>query len=136
MKIVEPSMIDTDFGDRSFDFNNDGEIADYQPVVQKLMAGFAAGGAGSAPSVVAAIIFQAAIDGTDQLRCIAGEDAKALFGKRKAEDDRTFIGNSAASSSSTSDAREGRRSVRRQRGLRMVRDVLQFRERGTIAGMN
>ncbi len=92
MKLVEPGMIDTDFGGRSFDFNNDGEIADYQPVVQKLMAGFAAGGGGSAPSVVAEVIFQAATDGTDQLRYTAGADAKALIGKRKAEDDATFIG--------------------------------------------
>ncbi|MGK0447989.1 MAG: NADP-dependent 3-hydroxy acid dehydrogenase YdfG, partial [Polaribacter sp.] len=36
VKIVEPGMIATDFGGRSFDFQA-GEIADYQPIIGALM---------------------------------------------------------------------------------------------------
>jgi len=44
----------------------------------------------SEPSVVAEVIYQAAIDGTNQLRYTAGEDAKALVAQRKQADDATF----------------------------------------------
>jgi len=43
VKIVEPGGVDTDFGGRSFDFTNDESLAEYQPLVQKLMAALAAG---------------------------------------------------------------------------------------------
>ena len=37
VKIIEPGMIATDFGGRSFDFSNDGTIAEYQNIVTALM---------------------------------------------------------------------------------------------------
>ena len=46
----------------------------------------------SPASVVADVIYEAATDGSNQLRYIAGEDAKALLGNRKQLDDATFIG--------------------------------------------
>ncbi|MEM9068376.1 MAG: SDR family oxidoreductase [Myxococcota bacterium] len=92
VKIVEPGMIKTDFGGRSFDFNNDESLAEYQPLVGKLMAAMGPlGENGSEPEVVAEVIFQAATDGTDQLRYTAGPDAAEILKNRKLADDATFL---------------------------------------------
>ena len=92
MKIVEPGMINTDFGGRSFDFTNDESMAEYQDVVQKLFGGWAASTfPGSAPEVVADVIHNAVTDGTKTLRYRAGDDAVELLDQRKALDDKTFI---------------------------------------------
>ncbi len=91
VKIVEPGAIKTDFM-KSFDFNNDETLTEYQDVVGKLMK--VAGPMmenGAEPTVVAEVIYQAATDGTDQLRYTAGDDAEPLMAKRKAEDDTTFL---------------------------------------------
>ena len=86
-------MIATDFGGRSFDFNNDETMIEYQKIVGSLMNALPemAQNASSA-SVVANVIFEAATDGTNQLRYTAGEDAKLLISNRKQYDDETFIG--------------------------------------------
>jgi NADP-dependent 3-hydroxy acid dehydrogenase YdfG len=92
MKIVEPGAIKTDFAGRSFDFNNDENLAEYQTVVGKFMTGFEpAAEAGSEPEVVAEVIYEAATDQTDQLRYTAGPDAKEIVANRKAADDATFL---------------------------------------------
>lgn len=93
MKIVEPGIINTDFGGRSFDFTNDESMEEYQGVVQKLFGGWAASEfPGSAPEVVADVIYGAVTDGTNTLRYRAGADAVELLNNRKALDDETFIG--------------------------------------------
>ncbi len=91
VKIIEPGMIATDFGGRSFDFTNDESMSEYQPLIQKL---FGAWGSmtGSPAQVVADAIWQAATDGTNTLRYRAGADAEELLNNRKAADDETFIG--------------------------------------------
>lgn len=92
VKIIEPGMIKTDFGGRSFDFVNDESMPEYQPTVQALFATFGNASANpSEPQVVADAIWQAVMDGTDTLRYRAGADAVALLDKRKAEDDATFF---------------------------------------------
>ena len=92
VKIVEPGMIRTDFAGRSFDFNNDESLTEYQELVGKL---FAAMGpleqSGSEPEVVAEVIYQATTDGTDQLRYTAGPDAVEIIANRKAADDAIFL---------------------------------------------
>jgi len=45
----------------------------------------------SDPIVVARAIYEAATDGTNQLRYTAGEDAKVLMANRKNADDATFL---------------------------------------------
>ena len=92
VKIVEPGGVDTDFGGRSFDITNAESLAEYQPMVQKLMALLAAGMPLSPPSLIAEVIWTAVTDGTDQLRYEAGPDAVQLISQRKAQDDATFIG--------------------------------------------
>lgn len=94
VKIVEPGMIRTDFGGRSFDVVNDETIEEYQDTVQKLFAHLnSVGERASDPSVVAKVIWTAVTDGTSTLRYRAGSDAVELLDNRKAQDDEFFIGN-------------------------------------------
>lgn len=93
VKIVEPGMIETEFGGRSFEFALDEKMTEYLPTVagmQKAMGAFAADR--SKPEVVADVVWQAVTDGSFTLRYRAGSDADALLDSRKAEDDETFIG--------------------------------------------
>jgi len=93
VKIVQPGMIKTDFGGRSFDFCNDVSLVDYQGTVKKLFAHWGKVGASpSDPSVVSETIWAAVHDETGTLRFRAGADAEALLSDRKAQDDATFIG--------------------------------------------
>jgi NAD(P)-dependent dehydrogenase (short-subunit alcohol dehydrogenase family) len=93
VKIIEPGAIATDFAGRSFDFNNDETLTAYQDTVAKLFAVMPAMLDNASPaSVVAAVIFEAATDGKNQIRYIAGADAEALLAGRKQHDDAAFIG--------------------------------------------
>ncbi len=93
VKIVEPGMIKTNFGGRSFDFCNDESMAEYQGTVQKLFGYWGRIGASpSEPGVVADAIWTAAHDESDTLRYRAGADAEVLLTKRQQQDDATFIG--------------------------------------------
>lgn len=95
VKIIEPGMIATDFGGRSFDFQNDESLTEYQPLVGAIMGGM--GSLETSPAtVVSDVIWEAVTDGTDTLRYRAGADAVALLDNRKALDDATFIGGQKA----------------------------------------
>ena len=92
VKVVEPGAIATDFGGRSFDFNNDESITAYQTLVGKLFEAFEGVSAVASPaSLVAEVIFKAATDGTDQLRYTAGEDANMYMELRAKSTDAEFI---------------------------------------------
>ncbi len=92
IKIVEPGAIATDFAGRSFNFNNDESLVEYQDMITKLFTAFEKLlGNASPASLVADVIYTAATDGTNQLRYIAGEDAKTWIANRKQVDDETFI---------------------------------------------
>jgi NAD(P)-dependent dehydrogenase (short-subunit alcohol dehydrogenase family) len=92
VKIVEPGAIKTDFVSRSLDVSNDEGLVEYQPIVKKV---YAVMGdlmtTGADPIVVARVIYEAATDGTNQLRYPAGEDAKVLMANRQNADDATFL---------------------------------------------
>lgn len=92
VKIIEPGMIKTDFGGRSFDFCNDESIAEYQGTVQKPFAYWRKVASPSPATMVAEVIWDAAHDETDTLRFRAGRDAELWLSERKAQDDATFIG--------------------------------------------
>ncbi len=58
VKIIEPGAIATDFSGRSFDFNNDPTLAEYQPLIGKTLAATQAFFANASPaSVVAGVIY-------------------------------------------------------------------------------
>jgi NADP-dependent 3-hydroxy acid dehydrogenase YdfG len=93
MKIVEPGMIKTDFGGRSFDFFNDENLVEYQEFIGNFVQAMGSTAEhASEASVVAEVIYEAATDGTDQLRYTAGDDAKELMANRKKLNDAEFIG--------------------------------------------
>ncbi len=93
IKLVEPGVINTNFGEtvRS-QFNVDPSQTEYGAFVEKVMVGMQAlGGQHSEPIIVAETIWQAATDGKDQLRYVAGADAEQIIAARKAMDDPEYL---------------------------------------------
>ncbi|WP_075603927.1 SDR family oxidoreductase [Saccharicrinis aurantiacus] len=92
VKIIEPGIIATDFGGRSFDFNNDETMLEYQPAIEKLMKFHnSVGNISSPPIVVTKQIYAAVTDGTNTLRYEAGADAVELLANRRKLNDKMFI---------------------------------------------
>lgn len=93
VRLVEPGMIGTDFGGRSFDFAMDESLSEYSPTVDAMGRLFGKLAANpSPPEVVAKVIWEAANETGDRLRYRAGADAHRLLDERKAKDDAAFIG--------------------------------------------
>lgn len=82
VKLVEPGRIKTDFGSRSLDVLKKEGLTAYDDFVNKFMAA-RAGGVAAPAEIVAEVIWHAATDGSDQLRYIAGDDAKFIIETRK-----------------------------------------------------
>ena len=94
VKIVEPGAIATDFGGRSLDFQHDENLEEYNAFVGNVMKVFEKimdPANMSTPSLVAEVIYTAATDGTNQLRYLAGADAKQWMAARKSMDDQEFF---------------------------------------------
>jgi NAD(P)-dependent dehydrogenase (short-subunit alcohol dehydrogenase family) len=92
VRIVEPGMIRTNFGGRSFDFAMDEELPEYAPTAAAMGRVFGKLAANpSGPDVVAEVIWQAANESGGRLRYQAGADAEELLERRKRQDDATFI---------------------------------------------
>lgn len=93
VKIIEPGRVDTDFGGRSFVLTTGPERSAYQAVIGAVFEGFTArqGQDHASAEDVATAIYNAATDGTRQLRYIVGEDAEALLNARAAMDDVAFL---------------------------------------------
>jgi NAD(P)-dependent dehydrogenase (short-subunit alcohol dehydrogenase family) len=95
VKIVEPGgVISTDFGKRSGAEAVQGEtIADYDSFVAQTQAVFA--GLRQARLAteedVAEVIYQAATDGTDQLRYVATDDIKPLVAARRETSEQAYM---------------------------------------------
>jgi NAD(P)-dependent dehydrogenase (short-subunit alcohol dehydrogenase family) len=99
VKIVEPGGVKTDFGGRSFVFNNDDSLDAYQPLVKAFtesMANLDTSGH-QEPEEVAEVIFTAATDGKDQLRYVSGKGAASLLESRyPKEKDEGFVAKNRA----------------------------------------
>ncbi len=93
VKLIEPGMINTGFAATTASLLNvDPEQTEYREFVDAMMKGMEAAGAqGSDPIIVAEAIYQAATDGSDQMRYIAGPDAEQLIAARKQMDDAEYI---------------------------------------------
>lgn len=93
VKLVEPGMINTGFAATTVNLLNvDPEQTEYQAFVDAMLKGMEAAAAqGSAPIIVAEAIYQAATDGSDQMRYIAGPDAEQLIAARKQMDDAEYM---------------------------------------------
>ncbi|MEM7123048.1 MAG: SDR family oxidoreductase [Pseudomonadota bacterium] len=92
VKIIQPGAIETDFGGRSFDFNNDESLVEYQATVDRVMT--AVGtimGQASPAREVAEVIWQAVTDGSDQMRYLAAGGAEDFIGERQALDDAAYF---------------------------------------------
>jgi len=90
LKIVEPGGMKTDFFTRLMDT---GRHEAYDVLVDKVMSiitdpkqmeTFAS------PAQIAEVVYEAATDGKDQLRYVAGEDAKATYAMRREIGDEAF----------------------------------------------
>jgi NAD(P)-dependent dehydrogenase (short-subunit alcohol dehydrogenase family) len=80
VKIVEPGAINTDFGSRSMDVMKKDGLDVYDGLIKTFRANWMR--SPSTAELVAEVIYQAATDGTGQLRYIAGEDAKMVIETR------------------------------------------------------
>lgn len=90
LKTVEPGGMRTDFFTRSFDT---GRHEAYDKLVDKVMSVItdpASMETYSSPEQIAEVVYQAATDGKDQLRYVAGEDAKATYAMRLQMGDEAF----------------------------------------------
>lgn len=81
VKTVAPGGIQTDFAGRSLEV---GMHEAYQPLMKKVAEGYSEEKVRQYATAdkIASIVFEAATDGKDQLRYIAGEDAVALYDER------------------------------------------------------
>lgn len=82
VKTVAPGGIQTDFAGRSLD---GAQHEAYSELITKVSEGYSEEKRSeySAPEAIAEVIYEAATDGKDQLRYIAGKDAIAEYGDRR-----------------------------------------------------
>lgn len=86
IKVVEPGAIATDFISRSYD-------KALHPAYDKLFARFFANVDGvtfTSAEKIAEVVYEAATDGKEQLRYLAGDDAKAIYRQRLQLGDEAF----------------------------------------------
>jgi NAD(P)-dependent dehydrogenase (short-subunit alcohol dehydrogenase family) len=90
MKTIEPGGMKTDFFTRSFDT---GSHEAYAGLVERVMSAITdpkTVATYSTPDQIAEVVYEAATDGKDQLRYVAGADAKATYAARLEAGDEAF----------------------------------------------
>lgn len=90
LKLVEPGGVATEFIN-NISLAGSGEIEDYQPGMDKYMATIQnMMGNLSTSESIAQVVYEAATDGTEQLRYLAGPDAEQIMAAREQMDDKAF----------------------------------------------
>jgi NAD(P)-dependent dehydrogenase (short-subunit alcohol dehydrogenase family) len=90
VKTISPGGIKTDFGGRSMDR---AQHEDYDKLFNAMYSVLAAPenrAKGSLPEQIAEVVYEAATDGKDQLRYLAGKDAKEYYNRRLEQGDEVF----------------------------------------------
>lgn len=93
VKMVEPGMINTNFAETVFNnFYKDDTQSEYTDFIGKVLAGIQKAGENASEAIVVAEkIYEAATDGKNQLRYIAGADAEQIIAARKQMNDDEFM---------------------------------------------
>lgn len=95
VKVFAPGAVATDFSGRSLVRTFDGDGGPYADSIRKVMAVFqanrAAGGASSSPEQLAQALYDAATDGSAQVRYVTGDDALAAMQARKELGDEALL---------------------------------------------
>ena len=89
-KIIEPGGYKTEFAGRSLSAFGAGDLADYQQAWDRFIAKIAQWSFSENIREVADAVYQAATDGSDQLRYPVGQDAVQLLQLRQQTDDTAF----------------------------------------------
>ncbi len=95
VKVFAPGAVATDFSGRSLVRTFEGDGGHYADSIGKVMGVFAANRGtsnASTPEQLAQALYDAATDGSAQLRYVIGEDAKALMQTRKEIGEEALIG--------------------------------------------
>ena len=86
IKTIEPGLVATEIGDRSIFATHPA----YETLTNKFMAMITPDKAVSSAEQIAEVVYGAATDGTNTLRYVCGDDAKALYAQRLAVGDEGF----------------------------------------------
>ena len=96
VKLIEPGIIYTNFFNAT-EFNNDESLAEYRALTQKFsVAREEIAKHGTEVGVAAETIYEAATDGTDRLRYLVGDDAKAWAAMLAGMDGEQYFANMTA----------------------------------------
>ena len=93
VKIVEPGGVATDFSGRSFDFQHNQELTEYNDFVGQFMEVMSKMDPRrlSTPEMIADIIYTAATDEAETLRYRAGADSEQVLTARETMSDEDFF---------------------------------------------
>ena len=87
IKNIEPGLVSTEIADKSVVVSHPA----YEELAGKFFAAISnPAGVVSTSEQIAEVVYEAATDGTDTLRYVCGEDAKALYAQRLAVGDEAF----------------------------------------------
>jgi NAD(P)-dependent dehydrogenase (short-subunit alcohol dehydrogenase family) len=92
VKAVAPGGVKTDFAGRSLNRADPSVDPDYGRQMQAFIKAATGRSEGwSEPSVVSDVVYEAVTDGTDKIRYLAGEDAKAMWAGREQLGDTAWV---------------------------------------------
>lgn len=94
VKVIAPGSVATDFSGRSLARTFVGDGGPYAASVRKVMAAFEANrsSAGATPERLAGALYDAATDGSTQVRYVVGDDALAVMQARKEIGEEALLG--------------------------------------------